>query len=487
MAYSKSPQFQTYKTQPVLLMNEMNSRDQTTNKDVENLNCFFDLIRNKQIEDQEYNVVKRAGTSTFGDALQSTAHRGLYYWEEEDLIYVAVDNDIQVFAASNGSLNETLSNVFTTSSGDVGFTEFLYEDNTVKIVATDGTRLVTIDAAGTVVTGADADMPAHLPQPIFLDGYLFIVKADTADIYNSDLNSPLVFTAGNFLVGEMFPDKIFRICKLNNYLVAFGSSSIEYFWDAAVATGSPLQRNDTPVKLVGFLGGFAQQGNSTFFVGNTTAGTPDVYRLEDFKIEPIGSASIRRYLEVLNVGFEDIYGSCISFFGHDFYVINVESAPTFIYDLETKIWTRIAYQDSITFGITNAVNVKIATEYCSVFLLTGSARIRRFDQDIYQDAEEDFTVRVVTDRQMFETYNQKFQHRLVINADRPSADSSMSVYWSDDDYQTWSTVKSINLNQELPSVMRGGRFRRRAYKLEYADNYPLRMKNLDIDLNMGQH
>jgi hypothetical protein len=235
-------------------MNEMNSRDQTTNKDVENLNCFFDLIRNKQIEDQEYNVVKRAGTSTFGDALQSTAHRGLYYWEEEDLIYVAVDNDIQVFAASNGSLNETLSNVFTTSSGDVGFTEFLYEDNTVKIVATDGTRLVTIDAAGTVVTGADADMPAHLPQPIFLDGYLFIVKADTADIYNSDLNSPLVFTAGNFLVGEMFPDKIFRICKLNNYLVAFGSSSIEYFWDAAVATGSPLQRNDTPVKLVGFLG-----------------------------------------------------------------------------------------------------------------------------------------------------------------------------------------------------------------------------------------
>jgi hypothetical protein len=122
-----------------------------------------------------------------------------------------------------------------------------------------------------------------------------------------------------------------------------------------------------------------------------------------------------------------------------------------------------------------------------VFLLTGSARIRRFDQDIYQDAEEDFTVRVVTDRQMFETYNQKFQHRLVINADRPSADSSMSVYWSDDDYQTWSTAKSINLNQELPSVMRGGRFRRRAYKLEYADNYPLRMKNLDIDLNMGQH
>lgn len=484
MAFTKTPENNTYQTKQVSLIREFDSRNQTNNYDVDNLNCFFELIKNKLTE-PVFHVSKRAGTSTFGSALPSTNVRGLYYWEDQDRVFVAVDNDIRVINAATGATVTTLNNVFGTTSGEVGFTEFLYDDASVKLVATDGTTMITVDSANTVVTGADADMPVHLPQPIFLDGYLFIVKADSADIYNSNLNDPLAYTAGNFISSEMFADSIIRIAKLNNYLVAFGSYSIEYFWDAANPSGSPLQRNDTPIKLTGFLGGFGQNGNKIYFVGNTSAGTPTVYEMEDFKITEKGNPSLRKYLEVLDVSYDAIFGNVVSFLGHDFYVINVQGALTYMMDCETSLWSRLGFQATNTFNITNAIDVKINSEYASLFVLSGA--LYRFEQDKYQDNSVNFTMRVVTDKQMFDSYNQKVQHRLIVVGDRPSANSNVSVSWTDDDYQSYNTAQTVNMNQELPSLTRGGRFRRRAYKLEYTDNYPLRIRYLELDINLGQH
>ena len=85
-------------------------------------------------------------------------------------------------------MSVTLSNPFSTTSGIVGFCLFLYDDNTSAVIATDGTTLIKIDSSNVVTTCVDADMPVHIPNPIFLDGYLFVAKADSADIYNSNLN-----------------------------------------------------------------------------------------------------------------------------------------------------------------------------------------------------------------------------------------------------------------------------------------------------------
>jgi hypothetical protein len=486
MAFSKTPEKNTYQTKHISLMKEQDSRSQNQNVDIDNVNCFFEPTKNKVTQQQDVSVMKRAGTSAFGTALPSDI-RGFFYWEDQNKIYIAYDNDIRVLNADTGTTHTTLNNVFVSTSGDVGFTEFLYDDNTVKVVATDGTRIITIDNVNTVVTGADVDMPVHLPYPIFLDGYLFLIKTGTADIYNSDLNDPLAYTPGNFISCEMFADKVVRIAKLNNYIVCFGTNSVEYFWDAANATGSPLQRNDTPVKLNGYLGGFAQNGNKIYFLGNTAAGSPAVYELEDFKIEERSTPSIRKFLEVLNVGATNIYGSVVGFLGHDFYVLNVRTALTYVMDTELYTWTRWAFQNTLTFDILHAVNVKITTEYTSVCLLGTDNSLYRFNTAVYRDNNVDFTMRIVTGREMFETYNQKRLHRLVLNADRTTANSNINISWSDDDYQTYNTAQAINLNQDLPSLHRLGNFRRRAFKLEYTDNFPLRIKGLELEVNMGQH
>jgi len=104
--------------------------------------------------------------------------------------------------------------------------------------------------AGTEITSADFPTP-HCPFPVFMDGYLFVAKSGTQDIYNSNLDDPALWTAGDYISAEMYPDKIVALSKNNNYIYALGSNSIEYFYDAAVATGSPLGRHDSAVQQFG--------------------------------------------------------------------------------------------------------------------------------------------------------------------------------------------------------------------------------------------
>lgn len=481
MAFTKTPQNDTYQTKPFPLFQALDKRSNSTAYDADYLNCFFEVQQNKQLKDGTAHITKRAGTTTFGDTLPSANVRGVYYWEDQTKIYVAVDNDIVILHASTGATITTLSNVFSTSSGKVGFTEFYYDDTSVKVVVTDGTTLATIDSANTFAASADGDLPApHIPTPIFLDGYLFLAEADSADIYNSDLNDPLAWTPGNFLSAEMFPDVIVDIAKLNNYLIALGSASIEYFWDAGNASGSPLQRNDTPVKLTGYIGGFAQTGNSIYFVGNNTTGTPCVFRLEDFKMEEVSDPTVRKFLEVpTNL---PIYGAVVSFLGHDFYVLTL-SDTSYAMDIKTGLWTRFAHGQETDFPVIFFVRTN-TTDSNAILYMVERNTLHKFEPTVYQDAGTNFTMQIVTDKEYFESYRNKWMSRLSVWADR--VDGDLAVSWTDNDYQTFTTPVNIPLDQDLPSIHRLGRFRRRALKLAFTENLPLRIEAVEVDYNLGQ-
>ena len=81
--------------------------------------------------------------------------------------------------------------------------------------------------------------------------------------------------------------------------------------------------------------------------------------------------------------------------------------------------------------------------------------------------------------------NRKFWYRLTIWADRPTASSNMSVSWSDDDYQTFNTPITVDLNQDISCIYRLGQARQRAFKFTYTDNYPMRLKQVEVDINMA--
>jgi hypothetical protein len=486
LAFDKTPSQSTYQTKTIRLVRELNSRGTSTSKDEDYVNFYPELIKNRNTKENELFLVKRDGSTQFIASVGATDIRGMHFWEEQNQLFVATSDDIYIYNGTSAAIITTLNTAFTTTTGAVGFCEFLYDNGTVKVVATDGTTLMTIDSAGTKDTGVpDPDLPTHLPYPVFLDGYLFILKAGTADIYNSDLNDPLVYTAGNFRQAEMAADKAQYLRKINNYILVFGSASIEYFWDAA-GTTSPLERYDAALKLTGILGGYAAIGNKVFFIGSDNESVPDIFLLEDLKKTPIGTDAIRRHLGSITIAnVTTIKAAVISRSGHDLYVFNTGSA-CYAYDIESKLWTRLTWQASSNFALTQAVNAVTGGGYKTFFSLSGDSAIYRFDSSLYQDNGTTFPCICVTDREEFDTFNQKTMSRVIVWADKASSSSHGLLQWTDDDYQSFSAGLDVDLFDELPSTQRLGRFRRRAFKWTYTQDQPHRLQSFEVDINMGQ-
>lgn len=475
----------SYQTHRVQFVRDSTSRTSNTSlKDEDFLNCTFESIKNRQLDDNRQFIMKRAGAGVQIASATAAEVRGMYYWDDKDKLYYAVGTTVYMYDFATASLSSIVP--FTTTTGEVGFCEYLYDNNTVVIMATDGDRLIQITDTFTFTTCADPDLPTpHLPYPVFLDGYLFIAKKNSADIYNSDLNDPFAWTPGNVIVAEMRADLVQRICVLNNYLVVFGTRSIEYFWDAANPTGSPLQRNDTPIKLNLYLGGFAQYGNDIYFLGENLSGQPEVFRLSDFKLEGLANYTVSRYLNTVTEPISTWEGAILTCQGHAIYLVSA-GPYTYACDVENKFWTRWAWQDTENFPIAHSARATTQTQRRSLFAFKGNmSTIYYLSDELYQDAGRNFTYRIVTEAADFGNLNRKMMARFSLVGDRPPADSNFSVYWSDDDYQTYKGPRVVNMNQDLPSTYRLGQFRQRIFKIEYTDNYPFRLQRFEVDINKG--
>jgi hypothetical protein len=488
VAYTKTPENSTYSTVEIDLLKLNQSRGTATNKDANLINCYPEFKFNKLTKEQEYTIVKRPGYTSYISAPSGTEARGAYYWKDQDKLYYAVDDDILVYTASTGALVTTLNAVFLTTTGNVGFTEFIYDTGTVKIVAVDGSRIVTIDSANTVVTGADGDQPSSfIPIPIFLNGYLLIVKSATADIYNSDNNDPLAYTPGSFINAEIEPDQLKSITKLNNYIAVLGSNSIEYFYDAGIATGSPLQRNEPPVKQIGYVTGLAQQNNRSYFVGSEKNGTVDVYMLEDLKVTSLGHAGIKRYLSSYAADYvANIFGAIAMCNGTSWYILS-DTVRTDVLELETQLWSQWASPSATAFPIKYSFPYAAPNGTRNLFILSTSLAIFNLDANQGQDNGSNFTVTVITAPEDFGTLNWKNMHRLVVWADYPTATLPVDIQWTDDDYQTYNTAQSIELFQDLPCIYQLGGFRQRAFKITYTGSLPLRVSKMECEINKGSN
>jgi len=310
---------------------------------------------------------------------------------------------------------------------------------------------------------------------------------NTGEIWNSAQNDPLTWDPTFFIYAEIEADTVVRLGKINNYLIAFGTETIEYFFDAGNATGSPLQRNDTPVKKITYLSGYAQQGNDTFFVGEDFNGDIQVYKMSDFKAEPVSTFTISKYLNSLQTDYTQWFGNFVTFQGHTVYVINA-GQYTYCYDLETNLWTRLAYQQNTNFNILRSHGIKNSTGFANIFCLNdGTANWYVFNENLYQDSDVNFNCVIVTDSNDFGTLYRKNMSRLSMYADRPPIGVSgpLLVQWSDDDYQTYNTGVTCELNQDLASIYRLGNFRQRCFKLTFSANTLFRIQGMVADINKG--
>ncbi len=262
--------------------------------------------------------------------------RGVYVWEKTTSLkyyFVVVNN--RVYTSDDAITWTHVDTLLNVGSDPVGFTEFLNSaTNTKSLVLVDGFEgyVYTSNAAGTKITDADFPSP-HLPFPVYLDGYLFLAKPDTGDIYNSDLNSATAWTAGSFISSELYPDDMQAITKVNNYLLAIGTQGCEYFYDNANPTGSPLKRIDGANLPFGtfFPWSIASNKDTVTFLANMNDGEPAIVHIKGQEWKEITPdfmmPILLSWIDTVSISYSNVWGYYTRSRGDLLYCLNTEANP----------------------------------------------------------------------------------------------------------------------------------------------------------------
>lgn len=420
--------------------------------------------------------------------------RGSFYDVDQNAFYWSVNNKVYAIKP-DVSASPTTITTLNTSSGYVGFCSFLQEDSTRLICISDGTDLwINNFVASSCVRVTDTDLPSpHQPYPLYLDGYLFLIKSGSGDMYNSDLDDPTSWTPDNFITAEMSSDYAIRSVKAKNYLICFGYNSIEYFYDAANDTGSPLSRNDSPFRGVGLVTGLETIGDTTFFVGQDNKQNIAVYSVNSFKVDRISNAVVDRTLQTISSSsnekgqvFVNRDGYTLSVDGHTFYIL-VTPQTTWAYDVDEKFWYEFKSNDGNGLQVEGVWGMFNGSTYVAI---AGQSNISIMNPNLYQDFGSNFKTSHTTGPYDASTSHWKMMSRLMVNADQEGFGgivSNMVVTWSDEDWSDGgSTVaRQVNLFSSSSYIRTLGRFRNRSFRLDYSDNYPLRLRSLEFEINVG--
>src|SRR3990167_911236 len=285
-------------TEPIILFGPPNQRGVGTG-DRRYVNCIFEVVTDELQKTKEVYCTKRPGLANSTQPPGGAATgRGLYAWGATGKIYSVFGNKIY-------SGVTPLAPVLAASSGRVWFEETPANVGTRLLIVSDGTdnyNITTADAVTVVDETTSASYPQNNLGPIYyLNGKLFQAQSD-GDIWNSDLNSYIAWSADGFLRAARRGDALEAIHLQKDQLIAFGKNSIEFYFDNGNPTGSPLLRLDQNTMDFGLAAKetLAWSGGVAIFVSENASrgdGARSVWMIQALsKVIEISNPSINRFL-----------------------------------------------------------------------------------------------------------------------------------------------------------------------------------------------
>jgi hypothetical protein len=486
--------------------NQFQGRNSTTTKDQRLSNCYIETIERFNYQSPgRVAIVKRPGIDAY---TSQTIGEGRGLWEFNGSVWYVIGNILYKDSAASGTVLTTTTGIV----GNVGCTTA----GIPSLFFCDGTKGYVIDNTNTVTLIVDADFPSpHVPAPAYIDGYVCVIRANSADVYNCDLETPTSWTASNFLTAELFSDHAVSLARQNNQIVVFGENSTEFFYNngANQPTGTPLARNQGAFMQVGTPAPYAvgQNERYCFFVGSSLSGGHTVWKLDGFQPTPVSTDAIDRVLNLEGVNIANATSFLIRLVGHFFFVLRLTSR-TFVYDIDEEVWhewTSTLGNNPLalyTIGGSSAINsfyinkpsltvvgnttgnfaYKFAADLGNgqVYLLGASTgTVAVFNESSYVDVGQIIYLEFTTPIIDYGTTRRKFMHQLTLVGDLQA--NTIQLRWSDNDYQTYSSYKSLSLTSR-PVFTRLGMFRRRNLNMNYIANSPFRLEGLEIIYSEGE-
>lgn len=463
-------------------------------------NCLFYPVENPWTGKKTIFVEKRPGVPASGTTDSDyVVITGFYHWRALGTTcrygyYVPAGTVYRMTVVDSGGANldslVSASPIFHVSEGknSSGTTAIFY----IAAGATNQYTSVYMWADGDVAETTITVPSGSCGHIAHIDGYIFVGNID-GRIYNSALNSP---TTGytDFIGTDIHPDVLVTVYKYKNFLLAFGTNSLEWFRIGEQTTGSPLQRIPELFQKIGMYksppaGGIAGlytgnvppivDGNNTiYWIGQTEDGI-SVFTMEDSQPKKISGSIQEKYLQsfsgVINyveVGKRKLL--LISTAAED------NSIQWLCYDIELQFWS-IWKSDEVSFGRwKNTINGQGLIMADNNVYYTWEP-----DDDVpYLDIATNITRKIRTSIIDGDTNDYKDFPSFALIGDKQSTTSNITVKWTKDDYQTWNTGRTIDMSEDNPSIDALGVARRIAFELSETNQNAGRLRGIDLEYNI---
>lgn len=479
---------------PIPLTVQPSNRDRTTTKDAKIINCVVE----KQ-PDGRVCVMKRPGFTYLGSLLNAT------------LVGLTDEPGSSIFAIYRDGSGTKIYNVSTGASPSYSLMGNLYDMDTtwyfsmnqasprqVLVNAHRGIDAYWINMNTLAVNTLAGWVPTlsgvpSLGPSVYLDGITYVLTGD-GRIWNSNVNDMATWNPLNFIQAQNDADIPVAIQKQLVYIVCFKNYSIEVFYNANRPTGSPLGRNDSAKNTnVGLLDvrTLVRVNEDLLWVAATRSGGTSIAMMRGLSVQIISTPAIDRLLadNWNSLGTVRAFGMKLD--GHDLYVLTVGLTPiTLVYDITYGEWYQWADASGNAFDYFGAVTRRNSLGYSqgpTVLSVTGGG-VYTMGFNAYKDTTSGgasvfaSTIRTPLWDQGIRV--KKFCNKLEVIGDAQSV-GNISISVSDDDYQTWSAPRTVNMSDGVATLINCGTFRRRSWELVHQADAPFRIENLVAHIQLG--
>lgn len=452
------------------------NRNATFTKDARLVNCYIETD-----ESGELWIYKRPGYRVYS-ASPTGPGQGCYFWRGD--FYHITTGTIFKNGTSYFSGLDTTGGVYYFSA-TLGANPKLVFGNGVKTYTTNGT---TVSADLHTI---DSDFPVATQKGIvYLNGATYVMDIN-GQIWGSAINSvdqPGDWSAINFISAQAEPDAGVFLAKQLVYLVAFSEWSTEIFFDAGNATGSPLGPvQGSKISYGCRAAGSVQQIDDTLiWLSATRSAAVQISMMNQLNHRVVSTESIDRLLQ--GSSLQSVSSFQLKINGHSFYLITLRDRNlTLAYDITENLWYQWAdsngnYFPFMYYGYTTGSRHLIQHE--------SNGDIYEVDQEYLTDVADDgatltpIVCDIYTPNFDANTRRVKQLSAMEFIGDQTPG-SKLYVRSSDDDYQTWSNFREVNMSYKRPRLVNCGSFRRRAYHFRHRSNTPFRLQAVEMQYDVG--
>lgn len=456
----------------------------SSSKDQRLVNAFPNQTANSITGQTIVEVIKRPGWAVNATPSAGNIGTAVHVWAGSS------NEVISAFGGTNSTIFKDTTNIGTLTGLATHISDTLIGTTANVLIVTDANKGYFYPSGGAMTNINDADFPGNAGETVTggfasMNGYNYIMTL-SGKIYNSDLNSISAWTSTSFLSANMEPDGGVGVLRYKNTIMAFGKESIEFYQDVGNATGSPLQRVDQGFIKLGVVNQYCYKAldDTVAWLGTSANSTVSLYMLDGYSPKRVSTTAIDSILSktavtslFLNVA--RLVGKTLIF------VVSTSDQRTLVYCVEDDMWHEWSSATILWHSMHGTGSGNRIIYAVSRVATGGKVYLINPQSFVFQDDSISYTVQIQTFRLDGGTVRKKFLNRVRLIGDIQTSSTPVDIQWTDDDYATYSTARTVNMTSSDPNITCCGSFKRRAFLLTNTSNTPMRLEALELELDQG--